>query len=280
MITTTNHLSFLIVSIERAWSYAMQLKSELHSDIPRKRFHVIKRMKRAAKWAVLLEQCCEDPKSMSTLTAIQIIAYVNDILGQAWFESDQLNKSLNYFIRAKYVYEQLVNIADTELRTICEERYKRILDSVRYCQHLIKQSAMSSPDYDERANRPDADSNNPSAIINNASNKEWKVLVDAKLKILQAEYQEKEKLKIQPKPAKPILFDLAFNAMEFPDLAAKITSTKPSVVVPPAQKGVSKPSSVTTMDTTSDEPPAASTSASPSQQKSGWGFGLGRLWGR
>lgn len=46
---------------ERAWSYAMQLKQEANTE-PRKRFHLLARLRKAAKHSENLEKLCESPK--------------------------------------------------------------------------------------------------------------------------------------------------------------------------------------------------------------------------
>lgn len=46
---------------ERAWSYAMQLKQEANTE-PRKRFHLLARLRKAAKHSEKLEKLCESPR--------------------------------------------------------------------------------------------------------------------------------------------------------------------------------------------------------------------------
>ena len=46
---------------ERAWSYAMQLKQEANTE-PRKRFHLMARLRKAAKHSEKLEKLCESPR--------------------------------------------------------------------------------------------------------------------------------------------------------------------------------------------------------------------------
>ena len=46
---------------ERCWAYAMQLKSEANTE-PRKRFHMISRLKKAVQYADELVALCESPK--------------------------------------------------------------------------------------------------------------------------------------------------------------------------------------------------------------------------
>ncbi|MEQ2194451.1 hypothetical protein XENOCAPTIV_029536, partial [Xenoophorus captivus] len=46
---------------ERAWSYAMQLKQEANTE-PRKKFHLLARLRKAAKHSEKLEKLCESPR--------------------------------------------------------------------------------------------------------------------------------------------------------------------------------------------------------------------------
>lgn len=46
---------------ERAWSYSMQLKQEANTE-PRKRFHLLSRLRKAAKHSENLEKLCESPR--------------------------------------------------------------------------------------------------------------------------------------------------------------------------------------------------------------------------
>ena len=46
---------------ERAWSYAMQLKQEANTE-PRKRFHLLSRLRKAAKHGERLEKLCDSPR--------------------------------------------------------------------------------------------------------------------------------------------------------------------------------------------------------------------------
>lgn len=46
---------------ERAWSYAMQLKQEANTEL-RKRFHLLARLRKAAKHGEKLEKLCESQR--------------------------------------------------------------------------------------------------------------------------------------------------------------------------------------------------------------------------
>lgn len=52
------YLLLVLMDAERAWSYAMQLKQEANTE-PRKRFHLLSRLRKAVKHAEELERLCE-----------------------------------------------------------------------------------------------------------------------------------------------------------------------------------------------------------------------------
>lgn len=59
-----------LISAERAWAYAMQLKQEANTE-PRKRFHLINKLRRACFYALQLQELCN--------VSVQIL-YTNSIL--------------------------------------------------------------------------------------------------------------------------------------------------------------------------------------------------------
>ncbi len=49
------HLEIPLMTVERAWSYAMQLKFEMNTE-PRKRYHMVNRLRKAQKESEKLEK--------------------------------------------------------------------------------------------------------------------------------------------------------------------------------------------------------------------------------
>ncbi len=49
------HLQIPLMTVERAWAYAMQLKFEMNTE-PRKRYHMINRLRKAQKESEKLEK--------------------------------------------------------------------------------------------------------------------------------------------------------------------------------------------------------------------------------
>jgi len=47
----------MVLGAERAWAYAMQLKQESNTE-PRKRFHLVNKLRRACFYALQLQELC------------------------------------------------------------------------------------------------------------------------------------------------------------------------------------------------------------------------------
>ena len=60
------HLHVPLVTAERAWAYYMQLKFEANSD-PRKKFHMVNRLRKAAKHAEALSAVCGDSSKVPSV---------------------------------------------------------------------------------------------------------------------------------------------------------------------------------------------------------------------
>ncbi|GAA6074087.1 signal recognition particle subunit SRP68 [Tachysurus ichikawai] len=58
ILSDNRYLLLVVMEAERAWSYAMQLKQEANTE-PRKRFHLLARLRKAAKHGEKLEKLCE-----------------------------------------------------------------------------------------------------------------------------------------------------------------------------------------------------------------------------
>lgn len=61
VVPLSRYLLIVLMEAERAWSYAMQLKQEANTE-PRKRFHLLARLRKAAKHSEKLEKLCESPR--------------------------------------------------------------------------------------------------------------------------------------------------------------------------------------------------------------------------
>lgn len=76
----------VLMEAERAWSYAMQLKQEANTE-PRKRFHLLSRLRKAAKHSEKLEKLCESPR-VDAKTKLEAQVSKREVGGEAGGSSD------------------------------------------------------------------------------------------------------------------------------------------------------------------------------------------------
>ena len=84
---------------ERAWAYSMQLKQEANTD-PRKRFHLINRLRKAVKHANDFEVLSQS-SVCDARTKLEAQGYSSIMNGQLNFELQKWIESLKYFNIAK-----------------------------------------------------------------------------------------------------------------------------------------------------------------------------------
>lgn len=127
---------------ERAWSFAMELKQEI-ADHPRRKYHLLRRIKKASDYAQKFKQLCHDEESpCSERTKLESTAYaaymdgVNKVEHQKWSEAKvQLKEALVIYFRLCLLIEK-----DDIL-----EHYRRRVDelrsSLRYCAFNLEEMA-------------------------------------------------------------------------------------------------------------------------------------------
>jgi hypothetical protein len=96
-------LSIPLMTAERAWAYAMQLKAQAaeEKDNTRLKFHVMRRLQRAAACAAQLEALCAT--CATPRTQLEAEAYGTWMRATLCFERNAFPEALQQFLRAKYV---------------------------------------------------------------------------------------------------------------------------------------------------------------------------------
>lgn len=119
---------------ERAWACAMQLKQEV-GDHPRKRYHMVRRMRKAAKFASKFEALCHDPESpCSDWTKQEATAYASYINGIYKFEREEWAESKENLSKALSIYFTLsLSIKKEEVLEHYRQRIDEIRASLKYC---------------------------------------------------------------------------------------------------------------------------------------------------
>lgn len=134
-VTDARMISIPLLNAERAWAYAMQLKSDMEEDGDRKRFHLLKRFKRAAQYSQELADLCA--VAADRRTQLEADAYNALMHGNLYLQRDQAEVALEKFMHAKMAYEQLAKISGAEIRTLCAAKLSSIEPGIRYCKYVL-----------------------------------------------------------------------------------------------------------------------------------------------
>ncbi|KAJ3039349.1 signal recognition particle subunit srp68, partial [Rhizophlyctis rosea] len=134
---TDRHLQVLLYETERSWAYAMELQKESSSE-PRKKHHMIKRLKRAAQTATQLEGLCQD-REAETRTQLDVQAYAALMAGYVLFEQQEWQNALDKFATARTIYEKLAGAGgSSEQKVLCQAAIDAIDPNIRYCAYNLK----------------------------------------------------------------------------------------------------------------------------------------------
>ena len=105
--TEAKHLQVPLVSAERAWAYAMQLKFEMNSE-PRKKFHMINRLRKAKVHAdQLVDLVMAEESPVDAVTKLEVQAYAAWMAGNLSFESGDWHGAKENLTAARTIYEKL-----------------------------------------------------------------------------------------------------------------------------------------------------------------------------
>lgn len=135
MLSDNRYLLLVLMEAERAWSYAMQLKQEANTE-PRKRFHLLSRLRKAAKHGERLEKLC-DSSRVDAKTKLEAQAYTSYLSGMVQFEMQEWKAAMEAFNKCKTIYEKLASAFTEELAVLYHQRVEEISPNIRYCAYNI-----------------------------------------------------------------------------------------------------------------------------------------------
>uniref|UniRef100_A0A3B3BSY0 Signal recognition particle subunit SRP68 n=1 Tax=Oryzias melastigma TaxID=30732 RepID=A0A3B3BSY0_ORYME len=135
MLTDSRYLLLVLMEAERAWSYAMQLKQEANTE-PRKRFHLLARLRKAAKHSERLEKLCESHR-VDAKTKLEAQAYTAYLSGMVEFELQEWKRAMEAFNKCKTIYEKLASAFTEEMAALYRQRVDEISPNIRYCAYNI-----------------------------------------------------------------------------------------------------------------------------------------------
>jgi signal recognition particle subunit SRP68 len=101
IVCISRYLLLPLFEAERAWSYAMQLKEEANTE-PRKRFHLMSRLRKAVNHTEILLSLCEGEKC-DARTNLEAQAYCAFFKGALYFEQNAWKKAIDQYTSAKLV---------------------------------------------------------------------------------------------------------------------------------------------------------------------------------
>ncbi|KAM7418971.1 hypothetical protein PAMA_016201 [Pampus argenteus] len=135
ILSDSRYLLLVLMEAERAWSYAMQLKQEANTE-PRKRFHLLSRLRKAAKHSEKLEKLCESPR-VDAKTKLEAQAYTAYLTGMVEFELQEWKLAMEAFNKCKTIYEKLASAFTEEMAVLYRQRVDEISPNIRYCAYNI-----------------------------------------------------------------------------------------------------------------------------------------------
>jgi signal recognition particle subunit SRP68 len=134
-VSDYRYLTIPLLCAERAWAYAMQLKQELSEDEPRKRFHLLRRLKKAADHAKHVRSLCQD--CTTTRSQLEAEAYCAWMEGNVAFEQEEWVVCGKKYAQAKTVLSELSKVGDEDFRALCQERVTSITHLIGYCRYFL-----------------------------------------------------------------------------------------------------------------------------------------------
>ncbi|CAH2268993.1 signal recognition particle subunit SRP68 [Pararge aegeria] len=125
-----------LLQAERAWAHAMQLRQEANTE-PRKRFHLVSRLRKACTHAQMLLQLCEQSGACDARTQLEAGAYAAWLGGALLLELQQWRPAAESLTRAQLVLEKLSAALPEEERLLYKQKVEELKPSLRYCAYNI-----------------------------------------------------------------------------------------------------------------------------------------------
>lgn len=149
MVTDPRFLLVSLVSAERDWAHAMELResSEASKHPGRVKHHMLRRLSKACVWSRIFMHICS--KVATSQTALEAKAYHDYICGVLSLEKEEWPEALRCFNSVHVIYESLAKIVSPAQQKLCMERIDEIQPSLRYCRFSLAKQAGSSVDSED-----------------------------------------------------------------------------------------------------------------------------------
>ncbi|CAK8697291.1 unnamed protein product [Clavelina lepadiformis] len=136
IFTDPRYILMLLMTSERAWSMAMYLKQEANSQ-PRKRHHMVEKMRKAVSCAMELNKLCEDSEKVDPRTKLEAQAYGAYMNGVLMFELKEWEAAMALFRKTQTIYRKLSETMSKEEQPVYLNMIEEIGPNIRYCAYTI-----------------------------------------------------------------------------------------------------------------------------------------------
>ncbi|KAL3701446.1 hypothetical protein R1sor_019468 [Riccia sorocarpa] len=149
-VTDVRYLHVVLYSAERAWSYAMEIKSSGAGANARQQAHLIRRLTKAAKWADLLNRLCSE--KADSRTGLEALAYAEQMRGNLLLErGTDWETALKKFKSARpapsrKVYDELGKFGDVENQVMCRQRVEELDSMIKFCMYEMGRADLKGSD--------------------------------------------------------------------------------------------------------------------------------------
>ncbi|OTF72213.1 hypothetical protein BLA29_001326 [Euroglyphus maynei] len=167
------YLYIPLICAERSWAYAMQCKQEASTETRRK-FHMIRRLRKAVYWSTKLRDLCNDENSRcDARTKLETCAYADYLKGLYHFELDQWQQASDLLNSAQNIYEQLYKVLkDEEIMSLYKQRLDEIKPTLRYCAFNIGEKKIGAKELIKEIKNDQTLSNKIDQLISQTSEKQ------------------------------------------------------------------------------------------------------------
>lgn len=145
MCTDSKYLHILLIEAERCWGAGMELKLRANTE-PRKKFHMIRKLSKASKYADELNKMCE-METVDARTKLEAQAYSYWMTANLKFEVQDWQTAITLYTNSRSIYEKLAGaFMDESLKALYLQRVEEITPNIRYCAYNLGQGGMDIND--------------------------------------------------------------------------------------------------------------------------------------
>eukprot|EP01041_Mallomonas_annulata_P006226 gene6226-12614_t len=147
MVTNSTFLLIPLLTAERAWSHASELKDVFTKVGKNKIKHSeVGKFSKAAKWAKLLESLCSTVGDGHTV--LEATAYSSWMSGQAFLEKEMWSEAVVSITNAKSIYDELSKHGSLDQQDLFAQRSADLEPTLRFCRYNVSGSGIDVKDLD------------------------------------------------------------------------------------------------------------------------------------